>query len=63
MDKTNKELMNRKKRVQRLKKIIMITAIALVVLSFALNIYLLIRVINLTNIVNSIYETGFISLL
>ena len=63
MDKTNKEQMNRKKRVQRLKKMIVITAIALVVLSFALNIYLLIRVINLTNIVNSIYETGFISLL
>ena len=63
MDKTNTEQMNRKKRVQRLKKMIVIAAIALVVLSFALNIYLLIRVINLTNIVNSIYETGFISLL
>ena len=63
MDKTNKEQMNRKKRVQRLKKMIVITAIALVMLSFALNIYLLIRVINLTNIVNSIFETGFISLL
>lgn len=46
----------RRKRLQGIKKALIILAIVLIVLSAALNIYLLIRVIHLTGLVNSLYE-------
>jgi hypothetical protein len=48
---------NRKKRIQNMKRALIVTAIILVVLSVALNIYLLIRVIHLTNLVNHLYTS------
>lgn len=61
MDRTMEEeekKSEQKKRVQRLKRIIVFTVVGLIALSVFLNVYLLFRVIHLTNLVNQLSGAG-----
>ena len=50
--------LNQKNRVQRLKQIIIFTVVGLIAVSVILNIYLLVRVIHLTELVNQLSTAG-----
>lgn len=56
MKKTDMEQYNRRKRIQNIKRALVVLAVVLIVLSIGLNVYLLIRVVHLTGLINSLYE-------
>lgn len=56
MKKTDMEQYNRRKRIQNIKRALVVLAAVLIVLSIGLNVYLLIRVVHLTGLINSLYE-------
>ncbi len=61
MKKTDMEQYNRRKRIQTIKRALVVLAVVLIVLSIGLNVYLLIRVVHLTGLINSLYELGLMN--
>ncbi len=62
MKEAKQEPYNRRKRIENIKKAFLILAVVLIVLSVGLNIYLLVRVIHLSGLVNSLYVSEFVDI-